>query len=53
MVYLEHPVHGAEEYRLGGRNNTFTHRIDVLMGKAQCKATLSAAVWHDRIYKGI
>lgn len=54
MVYLEHPVHGAEEYRLGDRNNAFTHTVlDVLMGKAQCKAILSAAVWHDRLHKGI
>lgn len=47
-------MHGGEEYRLGDRNNTFTHTVlDVLMGKAQFKAILSAAVWHDRLYKGI
>lgn len=54
MVYFEHPVHGAEEYRLGDRNNTFTHTVvDVLMDKAQHKAILSAAVCHARRYKGI
>lgn len=54
MVYLEHPVQGAEEYRLGDRNNIFTHTVlDVLIGKGQPKAILSAALWHDRRYKGI
>lgn len=45
---------GAEEYRLGDRNNIFTYTVlEVLIGKGQCKAILSAAVWHDRLYKGI
>lgn len=45
---------GAEEYRLGDRNNAFAHGVlEALRGRGQCKEALSAAAWHDRPRKGI
>lgn len=43
---------GAEEYRLGDRNNAFAHGVlEALRG--QCKAALSAAAWPARPHGGI